>query len=197
VYLEEREQCLVKFEPEVDVDEVLRQFDLLTQKWDVDLLPEIDPIGVEERIEMDIAGRKFLMFIDLIQQTERGKQVLDWKVTKKAKGQANTQASLQLSIYAHATQIHNVAFGSLIRATEGKENSWKPRVDIHHATRTSKDLDWAMDVLASTIEGIEAEYFPVCSPENFLCSEKYCDFWDMCRGKKTKIDVKVPSWFGE
>lgn len=197
VMLEEQNQCLINLQADVDLDQASDQFLALGEQWDKDILPELKPLAVEQKIEMDIGGAPFIMYIDLINQSERGKQIIDWKVTTKAKGEAAAKNSLQLSIYAMATDSPNVAFGSLIRPAEGKERNWKPRVELHHATRNSHDYKWAEEIVASAVEGIQAGVFPLCSTENFLCTEKFCDFWTICRGAESETQVDKPSWFND
>jgi hypothetical protein len=170
----------------------LRQIlERLLKQWNLDVLPEIDPIAVEKRLEIEIDGETVLMFIDLIQRRNRGDAILDWKFTKKAKGKRAASDSLQLSLYAMATGIMDVGFGALVKPQDGKESKWKPRIAIDRTIKTSADLEHAQNVFIDAMRGIRAGYFPKCSPENFLCGANWCDYWPICRGKN---QPKEPDW---
>jgi len=129
----------------------------------------------------------------LIRKTEQGIQVIDWKVTKKAKGSYAAKNSLQLSIYALACDVSIVGFGSWIRPMEGKENNWKPRIVLDTDFRSQGDYKWAEEVIRNTGQAIDVGVFPTCSPENFLCTEKFCPYWTICRGQHTA--QQSPDWF--
>lgn len=193
VALEEKHHSLVKL-PEIDVDSIAYQLSELTIQWDTDVLPEIEPIAVEQELNITIGGAPFIMYIDLIHQSERGPEILDWKFTTKAKGQLAAHQSLQLSIYGLATRVYSVGFCALIRPVEGKEAKWKPRVQIDRAMRTDGEFQWAEQVVSDSIQAIRAGVFPVCSTENFLCNERFCDYWTICRGR-IQTTVDQPDWF--
>jgi RecB family exonuclease len=196
VEIEKQAGGLVNFDPSINKDVLIDQFEQLTEQWDIDILPEIKPVGVEKKIETEIGGVNFLMYIDLIRQTESGLQVIDWKVTKRAKGRKAAETSLQLSIYAAACGVHSVGFGSLIRAQEGKEAKWTPRVQLDTANRQPGDHEWTHKVVGDIAKAIDKSTFPVCAPDNFLCTENFCEYWSICRGQHVK-EVKDPSWFNK
>lgn len=168
------------------------QHDRLFKQWCTDVLPEFMPTAVEKQYETTIGGYPFIIYIDAI---HAGKRVVDWKVTGSPKGKNQVDNSLQLSVYSIAAEVDEVAFCSLIRPKEGKERNWKPSVSMVTGRRTKADRDWAISIVKSTAEAIRARNFPLCSPENFLCSVKYCDFYPMCRGKqKIETTAAQPSW---
>lgn len=166
------------------------QHDGLFKKWCVDILPEFAPTAVEKEYMLTIGGYPFIVYIDAI---HAGKRVVDWKVTGSPKYQNNVDNSLQLSVYAIAADVDEVAFCSLVRPREGKERNWKPSTMLMVGRRTKEDKLWAAEIVKSTADAIRAHRFPLCSTENHLCNVKYCDFFPMCRGKKT-VQVSVPTW---
>jgi CRISPR/Cas system-associated exonuclease Cas4 (RecB family) len=172
----------------ININEASRQHDALIEKWCLDILPEFEPTAVEAKVEAEIAGYPFIMYIDAIHADKR---VVDWKVTTSMKNKYQVAGSLQLSIYCMGTGMREVAFGSLIRPREGKEANWKPRIEVVKGTRNMGELRWAEEVIGGAIEGIANSYYPVCGTDNFLCSAKYCDFWPICRGQ-TSDDQ--PEW---
>lgn len=176
------------------IDEMRRQLELLLKQWCVDVLPEVNPIAIEQKIEIELAGETFLMYLDLVQELGNGENaILDWKFVKATKGDRAVKDSLQLSLYALASGINNVGFCSLVKPREGKESKWKPNVVIKRGYRSQSDIEFAKKIMEDAVRGINIGYFPRCSPENFLCTEAFCDFWLLCRGKD---QVQSPDWMG-
>lgn len=174
--------------PQSEIDIFLDQHDKLFAKWKQDILPELAPTAVEQEINTTIGGYPFIMYLDVI---HKNKKVIDWKVTASPKNKYTIANSLQLSVYSIGAELDEVAFGSLVRPKKGKEKTWKPSVQMISGIRTKADRDWATQVVKSAAKGIQARYFPVCSPENFLCDERYCDFYPLCRGRE---DREPPKW---
>lgn len=176
-----------------NIDHLKIQFKDLATLWNKEILPDIDPVAVEKELRIKLIDNiEFIMYIDLIRTFKKSQQIVDWKISKKSKGESLTNSSLQLSTYALATGINNVAFCSIIRPEY--TNKWAPRIEMNQATRHPKELEWAGIVIKDTVKAIESGSFPKCSPENFLCSESFCDYWKICRGKYVKPATKSPSW---
>ena len=174
-----------------DVNELTRQHDALVDQWCNDVLPEFDPTGVESEITAEIGGHRFLMYIDAI---HANKKIVDWKVTTSKKSKSIADNSLQLSIYSMGTGLRSVGFCSLVRPRDGKERNWKPSIEFVWSTRNETELKWAEKVITGVIDGINNDIFPPCDPSNFLCNNKYCDFWLLCRGQS---DTKEPTWLSD
>jgi hypothetical protein len=177
-----------ELEVAIPVTELVSQHDRLLQEWVKDVLPEFKPTAVESKVECTIGGYPFLMYIDAIHD---GRRVIDWKFTGSAKNKYHLANSLQLSVYSIGTGLDEVGFGSLVKPKAGKEASWKPKVVMGYTTRNTEQRNWATRVVKSAAEGIRSRHFPLCSPENFLCTDKYCDFYPLCRGKEVAED---PTW---
>jgi hypothetical protein len=184
-------QLASELEVRLPITEALHQHDELLRTWTRDILPEFNPTSVESKVETTIGGYPFLMYIDAI---HAGKRVFDWKFTGSAKNKYHLANSLQLSVYSIGTGLDEVGFGSLVKPKAGREASWKPKVSMLYTTRTNADRDWATKVVKSTAESIRKGLFPLCGPENFLCSDKYCDYYPICRGKEKTTQ---PSWLKE
>jgi len=151
------------------------------------------PDMVEKKIELEIGGYPFVGFIDAIDITSNH-EVIDWKVTSMAKTQADANNSLQLSIYSMATRYPNVGFVSLVKPRANSKN-WKPSVVKVSSTRSKHQLEWAEYLVSKVAEGIGKKIFPPCSPTAFNCSEKYCNFWHLCRGKSdVEFRSMISSW---
>jgi len=174
--------------PLAAINMLCSQHDGLFEKWLQDLYPELQPTAVESEVNVTIGGYPFIMYLDMIHM---GKRIIDWKVTASPKNKYHIANSLQLTIYSIGAQVDEVAFGSLVRPKAGSESKWKPSVQLIVGQRTEADRRWAVEVVKAAAQGIRSGSFPVCSPENFLCDERYCDFFPICRGKDT---AAKPKW---
>lgn len=158
----------------------------LLEKWCDSVYREFQPDAdlVEVKFEKEIGGYPVLMFVDAIDTASKF-EVVDWKVTKTPKTQFDADNSLQLSLYSIATSYRHVAFCSLVKPKANSKH-WTPTITKVSSTRTRPQLEWAEYIVNKVGEGIGRKSFPPCSPLAYLCSEKYCEFWYLCRGKEQK-----------
>lgn len=115
-----------------------------------------------------------------VDRTSKAKLLTDYKVVGRVKSQNDVDQSLQLSIYAYAANVKNVAFISFLKKAS-------PDIVVTRSTRTEGQLKWAMAVAKSKIDAIKAKVFPMAQPgESWICSKNWCSFWSKCRGKVEK-----------
>ena len=172
----------------IDITKNKKIFDLLTKKWDEEVLPGLDPLEVEKEYKYKVDGYDFILYVDLINVYDGRKEIIDWKVVGRSKNQRTVDNLLQLSFYALATGIEDVAICSLVK------NLKNPKIDFVRSTRGKAEQEWCESIINGAVRGINMEYFPYCSTENFLCCSDYCDHWDRCRGKKLKENQREFSW---
>lgn len=166
----------------VHKNNIFNFFEGISNRWVKDILPEFKPVSVEQELRYDILGNEFLMYIDAIQELpNKKKRIVDWKVTNKKKSDRDVESSIQLSIYSYATKINDVAFVSLIKP-KNKPTIFNEIITTN-GMRGVVDYKWLEEIISGVMSGIKKDCFPVCSPSNFLCNERYCDYWDDCRGK--------------
>ena len=167
----------------------------LLEKWNVDFLPEADPVAVEAKYEITIGGELFVAYVDLIRKlSNKQLEIVDWKWVAAKKSDFDAKASLQLSLYSYMTGIPNVNLVSMVKPKKkNNPKNWVPRVEHAKSTRGKTDHKWAEIVIMDVLEGMKVGYYPKCSPENYLCSPLYCNGWDVCRGA---IEPKSPDWLG-
>lgn len=108
-----------------------------------------------------------------IQPTDR---VRDLKVTGRTYPKGRVENSLQLTLYSEILDVEDVGFDLLVQTK-------KPKFVAHRAERSSGDKEHALDVVEDTAEAISAGVFPRTDPDHWMCSKKWCPFWDDCRGK--------------
>lgn len=180
----------LKYSKNLDYKFVLKGINLLLKQWRMKGLHKIKPTGIEEIIYKEIGGYPMILKIDLI---DDNKKVSDYKLNKNHKTEKDVEKSLQLSLYSHGTGIKNVSFYSFKFPKMTKTNSWKPEFKEICGYRTTKQLKWCEEVVNSIGTSIVNRNFPVCDPSNWNCSEKYCDFWDSCRGR-IETKTELPNW---
>lgn len=57
-----------------------------------------------------------------------------------------------------------------------------PKAQIIETKRHRGELDFLFEIIQRVWQGIKSETF-VPNPTTWKCSEKYCEFWGICRGK--------------
>lgn len=57
-----------------------------------------------------------------------------------------------------------------------------PTAQVLESSRGSGDLLWLLDMIESTWNAIKKGAFPM-NPDTWKCSEKWCEFWPICRGR--------------
>lgn len=160
-------------------------------------LPIMDVRAIETKIEININERvPFLGYIDVIEDggVDPGPghlygpadSVRDVKTTTKEYGKGEIINSLQLSLYAGATNVPSVAYDLLITPPKGPA-----RYVEHTSSRTATEIQHAFDVVEDAARGISAGIFPRTSPQNWMCSPKWCPYFQQCRGKGSPIIVDM------
>lgn len=130
----------------------------------------------EEKFEILIGGVPVLGFIDT---TTLGLGVIDYKVVSKCKSQSETDHDLQLTIYSAVKKNPLVGFMCFVK-------SKTPKVQLVQSRRSQKDFRYSKLLVSSVADAIKKGAFPLCSPTgNYLCNERWCGYWKMCRGKGT------------
>jgi len=128
--------------------------------------------------------------------------IVDYKITKK-KWVHNTLAdSLQFNIYSLATgvgdvEIHNATKGTkkvVKRVSEnnpGKKEDWvQPVHDVANNVRLlrnnfdGREHNHIETLIESVADSISKGSFPPCEMDSWMCSEKWCGYWHLCRGKR-------------
>lgn len=144
-------------------------------------LPRVYPVAVEKKyyVALQPEAREPIPFLAIV-DLEEPHGVRDVKTKRQKGSQAETDNSLQLSLYAAATGKPDVALHQLIKPTK----TMGPRYLRTGNVRTPGEQQHAIELLADVAEGIVAGHFPRSTPDAWWCTERWCAYWGQCRGKK-------------
>lgn len=177
---------------------------MYNEKWAPNVRPQVDAQnvrGIEKKFDTLVGGVPMVGVIDLIDANadiamshEELKQIqaimgpkwvaedlrtsiADFKFIGKTMAQSMVDGALQLTMYSLATGIAAVRFDQLVKTKT-------PKVVRATSIRTRQDHLWLQRVIREVAEAISKGVFPPCDPTDWVCSEKWCGYWHMCRGKK-------------
>lgn len=148
---------------------------------------DTNAVAVEEECRGEIGGVPCLAYIDLrrILVTPSGPQVqlVDYKVTGRAKPQTWVDDNLQMMMYAALTGVRDVALAFIQKPTKNK-----PAIFILRETQiTDEQLRHCENIVRDVNEAILKNSFPRREPGSWECSQKYCDSYAVCRPPITPV----------
>lgn len=144
-----------------------------------EVAPTIQPLEVEQWLEAEIAGVKFVIRIDLIDQHGA---VIDHKTSSKRYNQKDTDNDMQACATAFAMGRGIVFYNHVALKTS------KPQIQILKTYRTQEDIDWWLEKTTATIHAMRLGHYPPRT-QGWYCDERYCDFYTECRGHLTKVFI--------
>jgi hypothetical protein len=175
----------------------------LCKTWHKHALPENAPIDVE-RAFVHIIGNdedKFPLVgrIDSIgwvladpktqyDHTKIGnvptiqRKVQDLKVVGMRWSDKDLENDLQFAMYSYVTEIQNLEVNMVIKSKAKTQPL--PKYESKSAVVSQANIRHGLNVIQDVAKSIASGNFPRCSPDNFLCSEKWCGVWEYCRGAK-------------
>ena len=141
----------------------------------------IKPIAAERSFKVhlpviDAPAIPFMGVIDL----EEEHSIADLKTKAKPASQLEADNSLQLSLYAYVTGKPSVRLDQLVKPTKTLPVRYFRTESIRTRTETLHAVDVVADVAADIAEG----RFRRTNPDNWWCTEKWCEYWNDCRGRK-------------
>ena len=141
------------------------------------------PIAVEERFELDVEalGIKLVGIMDLAQDVEGLVAMEDLKTGKKKHGQADVDASDQLTFYAMGWQATRGKLPDSVALRSLRELKAGPKQDLVTGVRTADHVLKLLRIITVTCQAISAGVFIPAPPDAWWCSEKWCGYWNRCR----------------
>jgi hypothetical protein len=144
----------------------------------VSATPLIKPKAVEYAFASKVGTVPMVGFIDLIDEANDVEVVSDLKFTGKKWIEQKLRHETQLTLYAHITGISRVRIDFLLDYKAGAKY-----VPIR-SERTPDDAKLLEEDIQATVEYIKRGVFPRCDPTEWVCSERFCGYYQKCRGPK-------------
>ncbi len=135
--------------------------------------PSVQPVNVERTYVSEVEGVKFLCIIDL---EEASLAIIDHKTSAKRYTQVDVDKSLQASAAAFVLDRGIVFYNHVAVKTR------KPVIQIVKSYRTRDDIDWWLGMATQVVQQMTTGIAPPC-PSGWWCSEKFCGYYEMCRGE--------------
>lgn len=164
----------------------------LKNLWTEQVGINLNPTGVEEKIYIKVDGIPYVIKMDLINNNK----ISDFKLTSRMKSQKDADNSLQLSTYSLGTGLSDVSFIVFKKPNFNlKTKRWKPELPKEiNSYRSEKDIEWCREVLHSIYKMIMSKNYMYADPESYVCTEDFCEYWKICRGKVAGVEKPLPDW---
>lgn len=118
-----------------------------------------------------------LGYVDVISAGTGESFHVDYKTSSRMHSVGDVPNSLQLAIYSMLLELE---FGGLCTITKAAT----PRAKLDLVRFGRRSTMWAAHTVVSVAAAIRAGAFPPCDPTSWMCSERFCGYWRLCRGKK-------------
>lgn len=151
-------------------------------------LLKVRPLAVEQHFSLKIGTVPVQGYIDLIDDvggvdfegiTSLGQPtVVDLKTSKAAWSQAEADSDPQFTLYSLATKISCVRVDNLVNLKSG------PALTQRTSTRTPHHLKLLVEDYEETVDLIRQGIFPKAPLDSWICTSKWCEHWNDCRGAK-------------
>ncbi|MDL1966276.1 MAG: PD-(D/E)XK nuclease family protein [Candidatus Desulfofervidus auxilii] len=130
-----------------------------------------EPLEVEQPFEIHFEGKDYSLIgrIDLV--TIEG--VIDHKTASRKYNQNQVETDLQLPIYSFVTGINDVGFDVLVKTKKPAVQKIRAKCDEAKAKRVKA-------YIAKVAEAIERQVFLPAQPGSWVCSPKWCGYWEIC-----------------
>lgn len=151
----------------------------LACKYIEEIAPNIQPTFVERWFEAEVAGVKFVLRADLMDQNSA---IIDHKTSGRRYTQKDTDNDLQASAIAYVIGKPIIFYNHVAVKKRA------PEIQILRTYRTQDDIDWWLDKATCTIELMRSGYYPP-NITSWLCGDKYCGFYERCKGHLRKTPI--------
>jgi CRISPR/Cas system-associated exonuclease Cas4 (RecB family) len=151
-----------------------------------EIAPKVQPATVQERFVLETdAGYNLGGTIDL---TTKQKIVADTKTSNKVYNEAAIYRAIQPTLYdyayeaLHGEKAAGFRYDIMIKPTK----TMGARIQQVQSKVTKADRQWLFETIHQVHAGIQAGIaLPAPDlPGVWWCSEKFCGYWSMCKGKK-------------
>jgi len=119
-------------------------------------------------------------FVDMIEQDG---VPCDFKTSARSWSQERAQTDMQPAFYLAALNQMGYRDPELRFRHYVFLKTKKPQVQIWETQRTWRDMFYVFELVSGVWKAIESGVF-IPHPGGWKCSEKYCEYWGICRGGK-------------
>lgn len=157
-----------------------------------DILPVVDALvplsiggkpAIERHVEFRVPGVPVpvIGYIDMIEQD--GVPV-DFKTSGKSWPTSRAENELQPLFYLAALNqsLAWLEHGRRFRHYIFVRNK-TPKCQTFETQHSSSEIFWLFDLIRECWQSIQKENFAPTGANSYLCSERYCSYWGICRGR--------------
>ena len=152
-----------------------------------ELAPVIEPTHLERTFELELKGYPVNLAGTL--DVQEATSVRDLKTKGQTPNQTMVDRSEQLSVYALAVKTldgkapETVGIDALVKTKT-------PKVVILTSTRSDDDFKATLLRVEAAVRVIEAGAFYPADPEHWVCTRKFCGYFDSCPfGSRRRVQV--------
>jgi hypothetical protein len=149
--------------------------------YDRDIAPHLQPVSSEREFRLTLPGVDwgFVGYIDL---EEASGAIVDRKVVKRRKSQAEADSELQVAPYlltrqAEGNPASRLEFHTMVHGA-------KPYAEVVPTTRTERQLDAFVErlyrIAAEVAWRLDTGNWAGAPPGSWWCSERFCAHWHRC-----------------
>jgi len=141
---------------------------------------KLQPQQVEKKVKVvfDNVDYDLIGYIDLVTED---KQLRDLKTKSRSMSEAEVANDLQLTTYAFAYHEETGAFPQGLGFDVLVRSPKNPKVQITETQRTQVDCLRFLAYLARVADGIYKNVFLPAQPGSWVCSPKWCGFFEICQ----------------
>lgn len=136
---------------------------------------------VERKVELRVPGVPISIvgYIDIV--TSDGVPS-DFKTSAMSWSDGKAQSEIQPLFYLATLNQLGMTVPKLTFRHFVFTKTKQPKVQVIEHRHTWDEIFWLFELIQSVWKSIEAEAFPI-NPTGWLCSPKYCSYWQQCRGR--------------
>jgi len=149
----------------------------LAEMYHVNMAPTIQPLWVEQEVEVPIEtfGLVLKGYLDLV---DEDMWIRDNKTTGRTPNKSTVDKSLQLSAYYFAYRAITGESPKGVKL-DYMVDIKTPKLVTFEGTRTDREIDRFVNTAGSVAAAIKNNvYYP--NEGNFMCSPEHCGYWDIC-----------------
>jgi len=157
----------------------------LVEEYIVSTSPSVQPVNVEKTHYGEVAGVKFVCRVD-VENVQRA--VIDHKTSARPYSQDDVDGDIQASAEAFVLNRPIIFYNHIALKLS------TPRIQVVKSYRTRADIDWWLDMSTKVVLQMESGIAPPRSIDAFgksgyWCSERFCGYYERCRGELARSYV--------